>query len=86
MTRLEWAQESSMPRKARRLDATCRFGATPAPGFFGALRAAWPDRAVIFERESTPLTCEAVASAWVGQTWVSWQRLKKPQRQRPVTR
>ena len=86
MTGHELAQEISIPRKARRLDAMCRFGATPAPGFFGALRAAWPDRAVIFERESTPLTCEAVASAWAGQTWVSWQRLKKPQGHRPVTR
>ena len=82
MTDHELAQEISMPRKARRLDAMCRFGATPVPGFFGALRTACHDRAVIFEHESTPLTCEAVASAWVGQAWVSWQRLKKPRGRR----
>jgi hypothetical protein len=79
MTGHELAQEISIPRKARRLDAMCRFGATPVPGFFGALRAACDDRAVIFEHESAHLTCEAVASAWVGQAWMSWQRLKKRQ-------
>ena len=79
----ELAQEISMPRKVRRLDAMCRFDLTPVPTFFGALRAACADRVVIFEHESAALTAEAIASAWVGQAWVSWQRLKK-QRGRQV--
>ena len=33
MTGRELAQEISIPRKARRLDAMCRFGATPVHGF-----------------------------------------------------
>jgi hypothetical protein len=82
MTGHELAQEISMPRKVRRLDAACRFGTAGLPGLFGALRPAFEGRVVLFEHESTPVSAEAVASAWVGQAWVSWQRLKKQQGRR----
>ena len=82
----ELAQKIRMPRKTRRLNAACQFGAADSPSLSGALRPAFADRVVLFERESTPALAKAVASAWAGQAWVSWQRLKKPQGRRPVTR
>lgn len=83
----EVAQEISIPRKARRLDAVFRFDAAGLPGLFGALLPALADRLVLFEHESTQVRAEAVASAWVGQAWVSWQRLKRqPGRRQSVQR
>ena len=78
----EVAQEISIPRKARRLDAAFRFGEADVPGLFGALLPAFADRVVLFEHESRLVDAESVASAWVGQAWVSWQRLKKQTRRR----
>lgn len=74
----EVGQEVSIPRKARRLDLVCRFGEPPS--FFGALRELCSDRTVLFEHESQPLTRHAIASAWVGQVWLHWERVRPRQR------
>jgi hypothetical protein len=84
LTGREIAQEISIPRKARRLDAVCRFEADGAPGLFGPLQAACADRTVLFEHESSPLTVEKVASAWVGLAWLSWHRVRIHRGRRPA--
>jgi hypothetical protein len=84
LTGREVAQEISIPRKARRLDAVCRFDADGAPGLFGPLQAACADRTVLFEHESSPLTVEKVASAWVGLAWLSWHRVRTHRGRRPA--
>ena len=75
-----------MPWKGRRLNAACQFEATDLPGLSNALRLAFADRVFLLEHESIPASAKAVASARVRQTWVSWQRLNKPQSHRPATR
>jgi hypothetical protein len=80
----EVAQEISIPRKARRLDAVCRFGQAGVPGLFGRLQPACEERVVAFEHESAPLTKEAVASAWVGLAWLSWNRMRTHRGRRPA--
>jgi hypothetical protein len=77
LTGREVVQELSIPRKARRLDAVCRFGGDHVPGLFGTLGPACADRTVLFEHESQPLTAEGAASAWVGLAWLAWHRLRR---------
>lgn len=74
----EVAQEVSIPRKARRLDAVTRLANSPE--LFGALGSTLQHRTVMFEHESAPLTGEAVASAAVGQAWLRWHHLRKDRR------
>jgi hypothetical protein len=74
----ETGQEVSIPRKARRLDLVCRFAEPPS--FFGALRGDCAQRTVLFEHESQPLSWHAIASAWVGQAWLHWERVRPRQR------
>ncbi len=76
----EVAQEMSIPRKSRRLDLVCRFD--EAPSLFGALQRACSERTVLFEHESQPLSAHAVASAWVGLAWLSWQRIRPRSRRK----
>lgn len=76
ITNNEIAQELSIPRKARRLDGVCRFGADDIPGLFGPFQRTCENRTILFEHESQPLTRTAVASGWVGQAWLTWNRLR----------
>lgn len=84
LTGRELAQEVSIPRKARRLDAICRFDGDEVPAMFGALSTACADRAVLFEHESAPLSVESVASAWVGLAWLTWHRVRTYRGRKPA--
>ena len=65
----EVAQELSIPRKARRLDAV--YAITHCHGIFGPAAPLLQGRAVVFEHESAALDPYAARSADFGRGWLS---------------
>ena len=67
----EVAQELSIPRKARKLDAV--FHVRESPGLFGPIGAWLSERPVIFEHESSVVPRVGIRRAQVGGAWMAWR-------------